>query len=212
MPVLTNFLLRGEEPAAENASGAFRSIGPECIPSLMAVLTNGNKKARGMAAFSLGHFGAESATAIPVLLQYLNDDDGELRRWAAYALVKISDDPLVVVPALTNYLANEDNDVPPQVFAALGHFGTNAGIAVPSLEKLVDPGRRWHRYALQALGALSRIDPQACKNSADKWKAADTNHPPNDVLDWYLSGGIGEVPGPANQRISAETNIPARRR
>jgi hypothetical protein len=90
IPTLIEFLQRGDSAAANNASLAFRYVGPLAVPSLLVVLTNGNENAMRLAGYSLSYLESNSIAAVPILLEYLKKENKELRKMAAFSLSKIT--------------------------------------------------------------------------------------------------------------------------
>lgn len=173
IPDLMNDLQRtANYQVTENAAGALYSIGPQTIPLLMAVATNGVEHAEECAVWELGEFGARAKGAVPILLRYLKAKDSSLRQNAYVALAKISDDPNIVVPALIKYFRDEKQPLfAIQLYYALGEFGSNALQAVPILTQKSESGP----CQLGAMAALYRIDSEAGRAQMNKWAETHTN-------------------------------------
>jgi HEAT repeat protein len=172
-------VLQGDKPVIYDAAmQGLRGIGPDSIPSLIDLLTHGNRQGRINAANCLGHyFGRQASNAVPVLLQYLAGNDRVLRHVAAKSLVCISHDPVTVVPAIANYLETETNFPPAQQLAIcfrLGLMGTNAQPAIPTLVKLAD-----QKHDFGALQALYKIAPERAKTISAGWNKVQTTNKDN---------------------------------
>lgn len=109
--------------------------GPEVLPTLVAVLTNGTSGARSQAVAALSEMRSEGGDAVPALLQTLPDTDPNLRAATARALGEISLVPEQTVPALTGLLADSNPPVRMAAATALGNFGKRAEGAIPALRE-----------------------------------------------------------------------------
>ncbi|MEO8498519.1 MAG: HEAT repeat domain-containing protein, partial [Planctomycetota bacterium] len=153
------FYLTELEPETQSAA----------VPELIAALNDGIDHSerppydslRGLAAQSLGEFGATAKAAVPALVQRLKDENGYIRVDAAVALWRIEQHP-AAVPALIAELKHEDRSIRGQAVSNLGDIAAaeNSSDVIPALLSTFENDedadvRRAAAYALAATGDLA---------------------------------------------------------
>jgi hypothetical protein len=107
IPELTRLARKSSDPnRAERCADSLASIGPEAIPSLLSLATNGPRMTRWYAIAALEYFGNDrqlTIPAVPVLIKCMGDRNDDVANKAADVLSRCCS-PEVVVPALTNAL------------------------------------------------------------------------------------------------------------
>ena len=102
IPELTRLARTSSEPeGAERCAVSLAAIGPEAIPSLVALATNGPASTRYAGAFGLEYFSGkpEGVRTLPALIACLADTNTPVSGSAQRSLTFM--DPAVAVPALT---------------------------------------------------------------------------------------------------------------
>jgi HEAT repeat protein len=133
------------------AIGKFGPEGEPAIPDLEAALRDDSL--RLAAIQTLGKIGPAAKTTLPALEKAFKDKDPQVRRAALEAMGLIGRDSLPILLA-----ALKDDGLRAGAAAALGKIGRPAGVAVPTLCKMLeDPDAEVRRNAAAALG---RIGPQ----------------------------------------------------
>ena len=175
-------LLQGQDPgAAEMASYALASIGPDAINPLIGMLGNSNAKTRSLAARALGVLQSKAQAAVPALLLCLKDPNHEVRQDTAAALGYIGGDATTIVPALITCLEEQTNMMRLRIISAIGRFGTNARPAIPVLVKIVETNEMF--TSSWAFSTLRKIDPQITNEFIyDRGEFIRTNASPEDPL------------------------------
>jgi hypothetical protein len=141
---------------------ALQGIGMTTLPSLMAMMTNRQEKARDAAICIVGSMDANAFPAVPSLIQCLADKDEKVVKGAIRALGTLHLQPDLVVPALTNYLVHPQPNFRSDTEFALQQFGPAARPAVPLLKRLLTDSDAAVRYS--ATNALRKIAPEALTN------------------------------------------------
>lgn len=184
MPDLVNLLKSGYTYGYVGV--ALGDIGPEAVPSLLELATNGNAQAqigsvqlqpgvtesasdlnagvRCEAVVTLGDMTFEWGTndvfksnVIPALIKSLEDQSPSVRALAARSLGQIASEETTVVPALIRILNDPDFQTRWSSCLALGKFGKNAGVAAPALQAALHD-RKAEVRACAAI-ALVQIEP-----------------------------------------------------
>jgi hypothetical protein len=102
IPELTRLARTSSDPErAERCAVSLAAIGPEAIPSLVALATNGPASTRRAGAFGLEYFSRkpEGVRTLPALIACLADTNTAVSGSAQRSLIFM--DPAVAVPALT---------------------------------------------------------------------------------------------------------------
>jgi HEAT repeat protein len=89
IPTLLISLGEPEEPVGEYVVKAFKTVGPNAVPDLVAKISSTDPRVRRRAACALGKLGPPSAVALGPLTRALNDYDCLVRASAAEALGRI---------------------------------------------------------------------------------------------------------------------------
>jgi HEAT repeat protein len=107
IPKLTHLARKSSDPKrAERCTDSLASIGPEAIPSLLSLATNGPRMTRWYAIAALEYFGNDrrvTIPAVPVLIKCMGDRKDDVAGKAAGVLSRCCS-PDIVLPALTNAL------------------------------------------------------------------------------------------------------------
>ena len=107
IPELTRLARKSSDPSrAKRCADSLASIGPEAIPNLLSLATNGPRMTRWYAIAALEYFGNDkqlTVPAVPVLIKCMGDSNGDVANKAADVLSRCCS-PDLVVPALTNAL------------------------------------------------------------------------------------------------------------
>ena len=150
IPTLIELLQSKDEGVAEDAMMALPGTGTNAIPPLEELLHDPNELIRVRAAIALADFGSQGRAAIPVLLRCLDNFSFKNRSvyflmqiHAIRALGKIKEAPDVVVPAIIHRMQNENNwMIFNSCLTTLQKFGTNAAMAIPFLNGLLEPNSK----------------------------------------------------------------------
>ena len=159
LPALSNLLQR---PGPDFALGyAISAIGTDGISVLVNALTNSNKDAITVAAFSLGMEYPPVTSAAPALLSVL--ERGQASYQVFGALGRIGGDSTIVVPALTKYLGNTNAHSgswgePDMAILILGLHGEKARSAVPAIVKLYQDAEPTTRQVIRVV--VKKLDPE----------------------------------------------------
>src|SRR4051812_20082901 len=107
IPELTRLARKSSDPKrAERCSDSLAAIGPEAIPSLLSLATNGPRMTRWYAIAALEYFGNDRQStipAVPVLIKCMGDASDDVANKAADVMSRCCS-PDVVLPAVTNAL------------------------------------------------------------------------------------------------------------
>lgn len=119
---------------AWNCATSLADIGPEAIPSLLSLATNGPPLTRRCAFEALERFirSPMAVTLVPVLIKCLGDEREDVVNGAA-SLLWLVDLPNVVVPALTNALQSSSALTRLWAVRCLGWHDDKAVSAIPLL-------------------------------------------------------------------------------
>jgi HEAT repeat protein len=133
------------------AAGALGRIAPgsesasAVVTRLTSTARSGDRINQEPAISVLSHFGLDAAPAIPVLIQLMREAGpahaNEVEQRAAQVLGLIAPETPAAAEAVTALLAVLRSDSLPTRIAAieaLGHFGTEAAIAIPGIRALCD--------------------------------------------------------------------------
>jgi HEAT repeat protein len=136
IPQLTQ-LTRSSSDAdrADRCAESLAAIGPEAIPSLLSLATNGPPLTRWYVVAALEFFALDPAVvpAVPVLIECLGDTNENARiSEEAGTVLGLIHPPAVVVPALTNALRSPAAHMRRQAAWCLAAFEGEAGSVVPA--------------------------------------------------------------------------------
>jgi hypothetical protein len=146
------------------------------LPGVLIYFTPAEGR-RGLAAQTIGEFGAAAEPAIPSLIQAVKGPDLMVRESAIIALGNIHSDPEVVIPLLIGCL--EDESVNDEAALALANYGSLARPAVPKILPLLHAPDKDAQEAART--ALRKIDPEAYTNAVMGGPLASTNSAPAGV-------------------------------
>jgi outer membrane protein assembly factor BamB len=159
LPLLRQFLNRGNEDLQLKTFEIIRRIGPPAIPLLVDLLRHELGSIRRSAVDALIDLAPYTESIQPALRRALRDEDSEVAGDAARALGALGKRASPSVRALVKALSHEDPHVRIYAAEALASIGPNAGAATEDLARAVAdpiPGVRW-----AACEALASIGPTA---------------------------------------------------
>jgi HEAT repeat protein len=155
---------------ARNAAYGLAEIGAASIPALLALLAEGQQRARKLACFALGEIEGSDAAVMAALCGAAADADAQVRINAVEALGLKPGTP-ASVQALTTALRDEDAQVRFSAAFSLAQLGPNARDAVPALgQALADDNRYVPGYAVEALARIAT--PEAMQTLIPYLKSA----------------------------------------
>jgi hypothetical protein len=146
---------------------AFAAMGKAAIPELVDVVTNRDAYARELQTVVMGalrQLGTNGSVVIPVLIEQLRDKDAEVVATAASLLGEVRDEPDLEIPALVRTIDIPVRQVRCSAIYALGRFGNQARLAVPSL--LIALNDQEARVRETATNAILNIAPEVLKTNA----------------------------------------------
>jgi HEAT repeat protein len=165
-------------PSGDGRSG--RAVAA-ALPTLLAGLTSGSERTRGISTFELGKLGPDAADTLPLLADLLATDSNLDVRWsAAWALGKMGVAGAGAVPALARTIVHDgDPDVRAEAASALGRIGRERGdraeVVVGVLRAaLADRDSLVREEAAWALGRLGKEAAPALRELAGR---ATDRHP-----------------------------------
>jgi HEAT repeat protein len=161
-PAIPELTAMMNDPGSPNiawyATMALGDIGPEALPSLLAVLTNRQTMVRRQALESIAvmkDLGTNSSSVVAAILPCLKDTDLSFAGAAAKALSRLQLAPEIVVPALRDSLRGPQPYIRRQAVLALASFKERAISARPELEAALSDSdqtvREWATNALRAV-------------------------------------------------------------
>jgi outer membrane protein assembly factor BamB/HEAT repeat protein len=159
LPLLRQFLERGQEDLDRETFEIIRRIGPPAIPLLVDLLRDERVSLRRSAVDALIDLAPETERIQPALGRALRDEDPEVAGDAARALGALGARAGPSVRALVEALSHEDAYVRVYVAEALASIGPTAGATTRDLGRALGdpvPGVRW-----AAAEALASIGPAA---------------------------------------------------
>jgi len=162
VPILSNWLVRGEFPQA--ASGLF-AIGEAGVPALLSASQSENEDIRrAVAGIAAGAgFGDTNMTVndrrlIQALVAMTQDQEHLVRAFAVLSLAGATSAPDLVIPALTTGLNDPQKDVRRCSARSLGYFGPLATNAVPRLQEMtLETNSGASSAALEALRRIQSV-------------------------------------------------------
>jgi HEAT repeat protein len=159
IPELVRIAINGTNVGSATWSVAsLANIGPQPLPTLIAIAANTNAIGRLATIHEIGNLGTNARPALPLLVKWLDDVQSQAASYAAGALGELRLDPATSVPALTKCLQNADPQLRRAATFGLGRFGSDAKSAIPAVRSAMaqesDPS---NIPALQ--WALHSIDP-----------------------------------------------------
>jgi HEAT repeat protein len=150
-----------EERIARAATYGLVEVGSAAVPALMALLANGQARARKLAVFALGEIAATSGAVEAALVSATRDPEPTVRLMAVEGL-GWKPATKSTVAALTQALGDAEADVRFCAAFSLAQLGPDAAAAVPALKRsLKDLNRYVPGYAVEALERIG--SPQAMK-------------------------------------------------
>jgi HEAT repeat protein len=211
-------LPRLRQPLPEaTAVNAFRAIGPSAVPSLIALLKDGDPVLRADAAWALGSLqisNRQDLVAISPLIGALGDPDAHVRLQAAAALGQFGPAASAAVEPLTGRLKDDEKgpDTNTVVYVraaaarALGRIGPGAKAAVPMLQSLSTDQNRYTRMdAVVALWRIQRLAAAALPKLMDGLSTIEQD------TTWQIFDALAEMGPQAKEAvpaISAHLNSP----
>ena len=157
IPELTRLARTSSDPErAERCTASLASIGPEAIPSLLSLATNGPPLTRYHAISWLERFATdpEVAPVVPVLIHCLDDTNTYPPIEGPVERVLLAIGPAVVVPALTNALQSPSARTRRTAIMCVSTFAEDAParVPVPALRAAMrDPDEQVRRIATNTL-------------------------------------------------------------
>lgn len=154
-----------EEKLRQEIIGKLRALGPPCLPSLVAVLSDPEVPMRRNAELVLvqlagGYDGKpkmDIRPAIPALIAATKDSDPDVRAWAAHALAETGPAAAPAIPALLILLQDAHEGPRNTSCIALGNIGPAARSALPALHQaLSDPSPDVRKFAQRAIGQIEQ--------------------------------------------------------
>jgi HEAT repeat protein len=144
-------------PLTAMVNQAFKSIGPQAVPPLNALLRDEDPALREAAATVLGALGAPADAAVPGLSDLLKTSQPRsVRMVAAMALGEMGEKAAPAVPALIEQTNDWENDPRREAVRALGKIGPKAAEARLALsECLLDANAEIRGLAALALGQVA---------------------------------------------------------
>jgi HEAT repeat protein len=127
------------------------------VPGLAALLKDKDPGVRRHALADLESIGPAATQAVPALLEALGNKENPW--WELQTLNHIGAASSVIVPVLAQHLVSTNLNQLLFLVDALGNYGTNAKVAVPSLTPFLLLTNAGLRSA--TIKALSKIDPKA---------------------------------------------------
>ena len=134
VPELTRLARTSSDPErADRCTAALAGIGPEAIPSLLSLATNGPPLTRYWAVNGLEYFARkpEGVQTLPVVIRCLGDTEGSYAVDGPAQRILISMDPAVAIPALTNALRSASAQIRLEVARYLPAFEEAGDPRVP---------------------------------------------------------------------------------
>jgi hypothetical protein len=110
VPGLIGLLGGKDEDLAFEAATILERLTPESIPPLIETLTNGNERAKILAAADLGKIGEDSQTVVPLLRQILKGGSVRLRFAAVEALSEFGEPCEELIPTSLEVIRQGDQD------------------------------------------------------------------------------------------------------
>lgn len=151
-PKYTDYLLRNRIVHALSYSGS------TAVPQLIPILSDPSGDARQVAVRALAFIGAEAAPAVLELTKLLQDPDGEVRSAALTALTQMGPNKRQAIPDVIKTLQDDKRrDLWEGAAAVLGSLGSEAVVAVPELNRVLNDPEAGARAREQAAVALCRI-------------------------------------------------------
>jgi hypothetical protein len=206
IPELTRLARRSSDPRrAEHCADSLASIGPEAIPNLLSLATNGPRMTRWYAIAALEYFGSDRLTvpAVPVLIKCMGDRNDDVANKAADVLSRCCS-PEVVVPALANALRSPSTRRRKWAVRCLG-WDEHAVSAVPPLRAAMrDPDCGVRESATNILRGWG-----GWKLWGDEWVRLRDTSALNGITPGFFSNTRRSNPqGGANGRqpVGSETN------
>ncbi|MSU58610.1 MAG: hypothetical protein EXS35_10610 [Pedosphaera sp.] len=137
IPRLETLAVSADNRISSQALAVLGEIGgPQILPTLLTVLSNGNSFVRPQAAGAIGALRSRGVAAVPALVAALEDSDSSLRTIAARALGDIGLQPTLTIPALTRALKDTNSFLRAAAAMSLAAFGSQAEAALPVLREL----------------------------------------------------------------------------
>jgi hypothetical protein len=173
VPSLAEYRVQVDKRKTLGAYG-FVALGAQakpCVPALMDLYNDGDKRTRYLAVFALRCLGPAANAALPVMIACLKDAQADIRGEAATFLGEFQLQPEQSVRILMDFVeehrAERINWFPNyDAIRSLAKFGAQARPAVPLLIALLNHPQQGIREA--ATNALKKIDPDAAANAGVK--------------------------------------------
>jgi outer membrane protein assembly factor BamB/HEAT repeat protein len=209
LPLLRQFLNRGNEDLHAKTFEIVQRIGPPAIPLLVDLLQHEQISIRRSAVDALIDLAPDTERIQPALRQALSDEDSMVAGDAARALGALGKKASPSVRALVTTLSHEDPYVRVYAAEALASIGPKAAAATNDLARVVGdpiPGVRWAACeALASIGpAAQSAVPQLIEALKDEFL----------YVRIFAAGALGSI-GPkaltAQEALKAAANDPALR-
>jgi hypothetical protein len=164
IPELSRLALTApDEIRASRCMIALTHLGPEALPSALALITNGPPHTRYWAMLTLYEFGTNAAAAVPVLVECLNNPDNYIAGAAADTLAGFGSLRSVVVRSLTNAMPSLSNSARVRTVEIILRIKAPASETVPALHRLLSDPKLEVRD--EATSALLQIAPEVLSNT-----------------------------------------------
>src|SRR5687768_15699985 len=209
LPVLRQFLNRGNEELELRTFRIIQRIGPPAIPLLVELLRDQRDHVRRSALNELIDLTPDIERIQPALRRALKDEDVVVAGDAARALGALGPRASPSVRALVQTLSHEDPYVRIYAAEALSSIGPNASLATKDLARALGdpiPGVRW--AAAEALGS---IGPAAQSAVPQLIEALEDASPYVRICAAGALGSIGPKAPRARDPSRAAANDPTMR-
>lgn len=154
--------LMSDTNSALTAVGCLWGIGSEATEALIAGTMHTNTEIRGRCAWMLGDVATNSPAALATLVKLLHDSQTDVRCQTTLALGRFHDKHAQIVPLLIDVLSESDTRQADYAAFSLARYGTNAGAALPELERVTFERNRLTKPSLGPLvRAVEAIVPES---------------------------------------------------
>lgn len=158
IPGLISLLGEKSERTSGFACLILERMTPASIPALSEVLTNGNERARMLAATGLRDIGPDAKVTAPALRRTLADGCLPVRFAAGCALASFGDNSNETLKVILEGISSGDSDMCGTAFETLGRLGASAHPAVPGLVAIITNTATGEHQRLGSVWMLKSID------------------------------------------------------